>query len=147
MNASRITSGANKDIAAKAGTTMTGGMAIVEALIANGIDTVFGLPGAQMYPLFDALQQRSDKVRTYGARHEQTCGYMAFGYARSTGKPGVFAVVPGRACSTLRPRCARRWDATRLSYASPDRCHRSSSAGAAAICTNFLISSLPSRRS
>src|SRR5262245_46731360 len=79
---------------AKAGTT-TGGMAIVEALIANGVDTVFGLPGAQLYPLFDALQQRGDRVRTVGARHEQACGYMAFGYARSTGRPGVYAVVPG----------------------------------------------------
>src|SRR5207244_9904766 len=74
---------------------MTGGMAIVEALIANGVDTVFGLPGAQLYALFDALQQRSDQIRTVGARHEQACGYMAFGYARSTGRPGVFAVVPG----------------------------------------------------
>src|SRR5258705_8341205 len=79
---------------AKAG-TMTGGMAIVEALIANGVDTVFGLPGAQLYALFDALQQRSDQIRTIGARHEQACGYMAFGYARSTGRPGVYAVVPG----------------------------------------------------
>ena len=66
---------------------MTGGMAIVEALIANGVDTVFGLPGAQLYPLFDALQQKSDAIRTIGARHEQACGYMAFGYARSTGRP------------------------------------------------------------
>src|SRR5579872_4228563 len=74
---------------------MTGAMAIVEQLIANGVNTVFGLPGAQIYSLFDALQQRSDKIRTYGARHEQACGYMAFGYARSTGKPGVFSVVPG----------------------------------------------------
>jgi acetolactate synthase I/II/III large subunit len=79
---------------AKAG-TMTGGMAIVEALVANGVDTVFGLPGAQLYPLFDALQQRADQIRTIGARHEQACGYMAFGYARSTGRPGVYAVVPG----------------------------------------------------
>src|SRR5262245_39567046 len=79
---------------AKAG-TMTGGMAIVETLIANGVDTVFGLPGAQLYALFDALQQKSDRIRTVGARHEQACGYMAFGYARSTGRPGVFAVVPG----------------------------------------------------
>src|SRR5581483_1233799 len=74
---------------------MTGGMAIVEALIANSVDTVFGLPGAQLYPLFDALEQRADRIRTFGARHEQACGYMAFGYARSTGRPGVFAVVPG----------------------------------------------------
>src|ERR1700727_4034425 len=78
-----------------AGETMTGGMAIASALIANGVDTVFGLPGAQMYPFFDALQQRSDRIRTIGARHEQACGYMAFGYARSTGRPGVYAVAPG----------------------------------------------------
>lgn len=81
-------------VAASDGGT-TGGMAIVDQLIANGVDTVFGLPGAQMYPLFDALAQRADQIRTYGARHEQACGYMAFGYARSTGKPGVYTVVPG----------------------------------------------------
>ena len=74
---------------------MTGGAAIVDALIANSVTSLFGLPGVQMYPLFDALQQRSDKIRTYGARHEQTCAYMAFGYARSTGRPGVYSVVPG----------------------------------------------------
>jgi acetolactate synthase-1/2/3 large subunit len=75
--------------------TVTGGMAIVEALAANGVEAVFGLPGAQLYPLFDALQQKSDTIRTIGARHEQACGYMAFGYARSTSRPGVYAVVPG----------------------------------------------------
>lgn len=74
---------------------VSGGEAIVNTLIANGVDTVFGLPGAQMYPLFDALAQNTDRIRTLGARHEQTCAYMAFGYARSTGKPGVFSVVPG----------------------------------------------------
>jgi acetolactate synthase-1/2/3 large subunit len=74
---------------------MTGGMAIVEALIANDVDTVFGLPGAQLYALFDAFEQRKARLRIIVARHEQTCGYMAFGYARSTGRPGVFAVVPG----------------------------------------------------
>ena len=81
--------------ASVAGASMTGGDAIVEALLANGVDTVFGLPGAQMYPLFDALTRRSDRIATIGARHEQACGYMAFGYARSTGRPGVYAVVPG----------------------------------------------------
>lgn len=76
-------------------TRMTGGDAIVDALLANGVDTLFGLPGAQMYPLFDALQRRGDRIATIGTRHEQACGYMAFGYARSTGRPGVFSVVPG----------------------------------------------------
>src|SRR6516165_12707762 len=69
---------------------MTGGMAIVETLIANKVDRVFGLPGAQLYALFDALAQRSDVIATIGARHEQARGYMAFGYARSTGRPGVY---------------------------------------------------------
>ena len=76
-------------------TSMSGGAAIVGQLIANGIDTVFGLPGVQMYPFFDALQQRSDAIRTFGARHEQGTAYMAFGAARSTGKPAVCSVVPG----------------------------------------------------
>jgi len=74
-------------------TTMTGGEAIVSGLVAHGVDTVFGLPGAQVYGLFDAFHQAQLKV--IGARHEQACGYMAYGYARSSGKPGVFSVVPG----------------------------------------------------
>jgi acetolactate synthase I/II/III large subunit len=74
-------------------TSMTGGEAIVSGLVAHGVDTVFGLPGAQIYGLFDAFQQAQLKV--IGARHEQACGYMAYGYARSTGRPGVFSVVPG----------------------------------------------------
>ena len=74
-------------------TSTSGGEAIVNGLVAHGVDTVFGLPGAQIYGLFDAFHQAQLKV--IGARHEQACGYMAFGYARSTGKPGVFSVVPG----------------------------------------------------
>ncbi|SDR25670.1 acetolactate synthase, large subunit [Rhizobiales bacterium GAS113] len=74
---------------------ISGGEAIVRSLIENGVDTVFGLPGAQMYSLFDALYQESGRITTYGARHEQGTAYMAFGYARSTGRPGVFSVVPG----------------------------------------------------
>src|ERR1700682_4314660 len=73
-------------------TATTGGEAIVNGLVAHGVDTVFGLPGAQIYGLFDAFQQAQLKV--IGARHEQACGYMAYGYARSTGRPGVFSVVP-----------------------------------------------------
>ncbi|MCA1526219.1 thiamine pyrophosphate-dependent enzyme [Bradyrhizobium yuanmingense] len=74
-------------------TSLTGGEAIVSGLVAHGVDTVFGLPGAQVYGLFDAFHQAQLKV--IGARHEQACGYMAFGYARSSGRPGVFSVVPG----------------------------------------------------
>src|ERR1700712_298086 len=74
-------------------TVSSGGEAIVSGLVAHGVDTVFGLPGAQIYGLFDGFHQAQLKV--IGARHEQACGYMAFGYARSSGRPGVFSVVPG----------------------------------------------------
>ena len=73
---------------------MTGGEAMLRAAIANGIDTVFGLPGAQVYPLFDAIY-RSPDVNAIISRHEQGAAYMAFGYSAATGRPGAFAVVPG----------------------------------------------------
>ena len=75
--------------------TVCGGEAIVAALIAHGIDTVYGVPGVQTYPLFDALYGVRDKIRTVVTRHEQAAAYMAFGHAQSTGKPSVYSVVPG----------------------------------------------------
>jgi acetolactate synthase I/II/III large subunit len=76
-------------------TQMTGGEAIVESLVRHGIDTLFGLPGVQVYGLFDALARNSERIRVISARHEQTTAYMALGYACTTGKPAVFSVVPG----------------------------------------------------
>jgi acetolactate synthase I/II/III large subunit len=73
--------------------TMSGGEAIIRSVQANGIDTVFGIPGAQVYPMFDALQRLA--MRTIFPRHEQAAAYMAMGAANSTGKPACFAVVPG----------------------------------------------------
>ena len=73
--------------------TITGGDAITASLRAHEIDTVFGIPGAQLYGLFDAFQR--DGMRVITPRHEQTCAYMAFGYARASGNPGVYSVVPG----------------------------------------------------
>lgn len=74
---------------------MTGGEAIVAGLLRHSVETVFGLPGAQIYGLFDGLYKASDRIKVIGARHEQGCAYMALGYARSTGRPGVYSVVPG----------------------------------------------------
>ncbi|MGO4711172.1 thiamine pyrophosphate-dependent enzyme [Bradyrhizobium sp. 2TAF24] len=76
-------------------TVRTGGEAIVDGLLSHDVDTVFGLPGAQIYGLFDAFKRAEPRLKVIGARHEQACGYMAFGYARASGKPGVFSVVPG----------------------------------------------------
>ncbi len=74
---------------------MTGGDAIVDSLLRHGIDTIFGLPGVQMYGLFDAFARNANRLRVINARHEQTTAYMALGYAQSTGKPSAFTVVPG----------------------------------------------------
>jgi len=75
--------------------TLTTGQAIVESLLRHDVDTVFGIPGAHTYDLFDALYGAGDRIRFITTRHEQAAAYMAFGYAKSSGKPGVFSVVPG----------------------------------------------------
>ncbi len=75
--------------------TRTTAEALVDGLLAHGVEAVFGLPGVQTYPLFEALAAAGDRIELFGARHEQTCAYMAFGYAQATGRVGVCSVVPG----------------------------------------------------
>jgi len=74
---------------------MTTGEAVTESLIRHGVDTVFGIPGAHMYDLNDALERADAQIRFVTTRHEQGAGFMAFGYAKSTGRTGVYTVVPG----------------------------------------------------
>jgi acetolactate synthase I/II/III large subunit len=74
---------------------MTGGRALVEMLSRHGVDTLFALPGVQNDALFVALYDAGEAIRVVHPRHEQAAAYMAFGYARASGKPGAFAVVPG----------------------------------------------------
>ncbi len=69
--------------------------ALVDTLIANGFDTIYGLPGVHNDPLFDAFWQNRNRLRFLHARHEQGGAYMALGAALATGKPQAFAVVPG----------------------------------------------------
>ncbi|MCH8206051.1 MAG: thiamine pyrophosphate-binding protein [Chloroflexi bacterium] len=74
---------------------MTGAQALVRQLCAEGVDTVFALPGVQIMAAFDALYEVQDDIRLIQTRHEQATTYMADGYAKVTGKPGVAMVVPG----------------------------------------------------
>ena len=74
---------------------MTGAEAIIKSVRRYGVDTVFGLPGGQTYHLFDAMHNEGDSLRVINSRHEQGVAYMAYGYARSTGRVGVYSVVPG----------------------------------------------------
>ena len=84
---------------------VTGGEAIVQSLIAHGVDTLFGLPGVQNDYLYNALFDAGSAIRVIHTRHEQGAAYMALGYALSTGKVGAFSVVPGpgflNACAAL----------------------------------------------
>lgn len=72
----------------------TGGEALVDRLKAHGVDSIFLVPGIQLDWAVDALA-REPSIRAYVPRHEQTVSYMADGYARVTGRPGVGMVVPG----------------------------------------------------
>lgn len=73
---------------------MTGAQAVVRELAREGVEVVFGLPGVQIMPLYDAFWGQT-AIRLLTVRHEQTTVYMADGYARVAGKPGVALVVPG----------------------------------------------------
>lgn len=73
----------------------TGGQLLVDSLISEGVTEVFGLPGIQLDPAIDALHHASENVHLTAVRHEQSATYMADGYARVTGRPGVAMVVPG----------------------------------------------------
>src|SRR2546430_17310986 len=74
---------------------MTGGRALVEMLRRHEVDTIFALPGVQNDALFVALYDAGEALRVIHTRHEQGAAYMAFGYARASGKVGAYAVVPG----------------------------------------------------
>ena len=73
---------------------LSGGEALAKSLVREGIDTVFGLPGVQMYGLITGIRDEPG-LRMITARHEFSTTHMADGYARATGKPSVAVVVPG----------------------------------------------------
>ncbi len=78
----------------------TGGEVAVETLLANGIDTVFGIPGGHNFPVYAALARRP-QVRHVLGRHEQGLGYMAEGYARASGKIAAVAITSGPAVANV----------------------------------------------
>ncbi|HKX08426.1 MAG TPA: 5-guanidino-2-oxopentanoate decarboxylase [Stellaceae bacterium] len=70
-----------------------GGHAVVAQLQAYGVDTVFGIPGVHTLELYRGLAECG--IRHIGVRHEQGAGFMADGYARASGKPGVCCLITG----------------------------------------------------
>ena len=74
--------------------TMTGAEIVVQALIDQGVDTIFGYPGGAVLPIYDAIFKQK-KIKHILVRHEQGATHAAEGYARSSGKPGVVLVTSG----------------------------------------------------
>jgi acetolactate synthase-1/2/3 large subunit len=73
---------------------MTGGHAVVQQLVAEGVDTVFAVPGMQVMHIYDGFLE-APGINLITCRHEQTAVFAADGYARTRGVPGVALVVPG----------------------------------------------------
>ena len=74
--------------------SMSGGEALAKSLVKEGVEVVFGIPGIQVYGIVAGLRDEPE-IRMITTRHEQATTYMADGYARASGKPGVALVVPG----------------------------------------------------
>ena len=73
---------------------LSGGEALAKSLAREGVEVVFGIPGIQIYGIVAGLRDEPG-IRMITTRHEQATTYMADGYARASGKPGVALVVPG----------------------------------------------------
>src|SRR4051794_40194525 len=82
-------------MAEKPAQPQSGADILVQCLINNGVDTVFAYPGGASMPIHQALTRFQGKLRTILPRHEQGGGFMAEGYARSTGKVGVCVATSG----------------------------------------------------
>jgi len=78
---------------------INGAQAVLKALEHEGVETVFGMPGGAILPVYDPLIESS--IRHILVRHEQGAGHMASGYAHATGKPGVVIVTSGPAATNM----------------------------------------------
>lgn len=80
---------------------MNGAQKLVQTLIKNKADTMFGIPGGATVPMFDALLENQKKIKFYLVRHEQCAAHMADGYARVTGKVGICTGTSGPGATNL----------------------------------------------
>ena len=80
---------------------VSGSVALLEALITEGVDTIFGYPGGAIMPIYDALYDYSDKLQHILVRHEQGGIHAGQGYARTSGKVGVVFATSGPGATNL----------------------------------------------
>lgn len=82
-------------------TQLSGSQAVLEALLAENVDTVFGYPGGAIMPIYDALYDYDDKLKHILVRHEQGGIHAAQGYARTSGRVGVVFATSGPGATNL----------------------------------------------
>ena len=80
---------------------MNGSDILVECMLEQGVDTVFGYPGGAVLNIYDALYKYSDRIRHVLTAHEQGASHAADGYARATGKVGVCIATSGPGATNL----------------------------------------------
>ncbi|GGG75679.1 acetolactate synthase [Parapedobacter pyrenivorans] len=82
-------------------TQLSGSQAVLEALLAEGVDTIFGYPGGAIMPIYDALYDYNDRLKHILVRHEQGGIHAAQGYARTSGRVGVVFATSGPGATNL----------------------------------------------
>ncbi|MBE5039031.1 biosynthetic-type acetolactate synthase large subunit [Ructibacterium gallinarum] len=80
---------------------LTGADIVVECMLEQGVDTIFGYPGGTILNIYDSLYKYSDKIRHILTAHEQGAAHAADGYARSSGRPGVVFATSGPGATNL----------------------------------------------
>ena len=81
--------------------SVSGSVAVLEAFLAEGVDTIFGYPGGAIMPIYDALYDYQEKLKHILVRHEQGAIHAAQGYARTSGKTGVVFATSGPGATNL----------------------------------------------
>ncbi len=79
----------------------SGSVALLEGMLAEGVDTIFGYPGGAIMPIYDALYDYAEKLKHILVRHEQGAIHAAQGYARTSGKVGVVFATSGPGATNL----------------------------------------------
>lgn len=80
---------------------MTGARIVIECLVEQGVDVVFGYPGGTILNIYDELYKNANRVRNILTAHEQGAAHAADGYARASGKVGVVLATSGPGCTNL----------------------------------------------
>src|SRR5438093_4226658 len=88
---------------------LTGAQVMCEALVREGVDVIFGIPGGAIMPFYHALASYRDRLHHVLCRHEQGAGHAAEGYARATGRVGVCVATSGPGATNLVTPLADAW--------------------------------------